>query len=85
LKANEAVLPADKGNANVVLDTAAYSWNGTRSEELSRKKHDALTTIHVHIRGTYTCTCNCSNNKSSSFPTRYIVTPDDGLIGRNKL
>jgi hypothetical protein len=47
------------------------------------KKQDALTTLqtYVHIWGTY----NSSNSKSSSFPSKHILTSDDGHIGQNML
>jgi hypothetical protein len=42
------------------------SFLTTHSEERSRQKHNALTTTHVHIRGTYTY--NSSNNRKQQFP-----------------
>jgi hypothetical protein len=52
--------------------------NETRSEEHNGKEHDALTTTHVRIWGTYTC-------YSSGSLIRYILTSDDSHIGRNML
>jgi hypothetical protein len=73
-----------KTNTNNRWDEKFVPKNGTGSEELSTKKHDAPTTTRMRTSEGPT-RVSAATTKSSSFRTRYIVTPDDGHIARNML
>jgi hypothetical protein len=55
----------------------------THNEEPSRNKHDAQTTRHMSTEGPIHVIA--ATTESSSFPIRYIWTPDDGHIDQNML